>query len=158
VWLVVRHGRRSVSDVRALWHVLSGTVYSRQHGRAHFTHLSHPHTHTHSFHDHFPPRTLANYRPYIELSDVTVICNLYVVGQHTIVCEDLSRYSDTIESVGLRKCLYCLSGGWRRWAMVSPDRVAPSRMVGVSASVNLPLQHKVLFWHRLTRVVPEKGP
>ena len=34
-------------------------------------------------------------------------------------------------------------GGWRRWALVSPDGVAPSRMVGVSASVNLPLHHKV---------------
>jgi len=34
-------------------------------------------------------------------------------------------------------------------------------MVGVSASVNLPLHHKspeVLFWHWHTRVVPEKGP
>ena len=30
--------------------------------------------------------------------------------------------------------------GWWRWALVSPDGVAPSRMVGVSASVNLPLQ------------------
>jgi len=30
---------------------------------------------------------------------------------------------------------------WWRWALVSPDGVAPSRMVGVSASVNLPL-----FW------------
>ena len=30
-----------------------------------------------------------------------------------------------------------------RWALVSPDGVAPSRMVGVSASVNLPLHHKV---------------
>jgi len=29
------------------------------------------------------------------------------------------------------------------WALVSPDGVAPSRMVGVSASVNLPLHHKV---------------
>jgi len=29
------------------------------------------------------------------------------------------------------------------WALVSPDGVAPSRIVGVSASVNLPLQHKV---------------
>ena len=28
-------------------------------------------------------------------------------------------------------------------ALVSPDGVAPSRMVGVSASVNLPLHHKV---------------
>jgi len=30
-------------------------------------------------------------------------------------------------------------GRWCRWAMVSPDGVAPSRKVGVSASVNLPL-------------------
>jgi len=45
--------------------------------------------------------------------------------------------------------------------LVSPDGVAPSWMVSVSASVDLPLHHKVqkfLFWHRLTRVVPEKGP
>ena len=32
--------------------------------------------------------------------------------------------------------------GWR-WALVSLDGVAPSQMVGVSASVNLPLHHKV---------------
>ena len=29
------------------------------------------------------------------------------------------------------------------WALVSPDGVAPSQMVGVSASVNLPLHHEV---------------
>jgi len=34
-------------------------------------------------------------------------------------------------------------GGWWRWALVSPDGVAPSQMVGVSASVNIPLHHKV---------------
>jgi len=34
-------------------------------------------------------------------------------------------------------------GGRWRWALVSLDGVAPSRMVGVSASVNLPLHHKV---------------
>ena len=34
-------------------------------------------------------------------------------------------------------------GGWWRWAQVGPDGVAPSRMVSVSASVNLPLHHKV---------------
>ena len=34
-------------------------------------------------------------------------------------------------------------GGWWRWALVSPDGVAPSRMVCVSASVNLPLDHEV---------------
>jgi len=28
-------------------------------------------------------------------------------------------------------------GGWWRWALVSPDRVVPSRMVGLWASVNL---------------------
>ena len=33
--------------------------------------------------------------------------------------------------------------GWWRWALVSQDGVAPSRMVGVPASVNLPLHHKV---------------
>ena len=30
-----------------------------------------------------------------------------------------------------------------RWALVSPDGVAPRRMVGVVAFVNLPLHHKV---------------
>jgi len=34
-------------------------------------------------------------------------------------------------------------GGWWRWALLSADGVAPSRMVGVSASVNLPLHHRV---------------
>jgi len=34
-------------------------------------------------------------------------------------------------------------GGWWRWALGSPDEVAPSRMVSVSASINLPLHHKV---------------
>ena len=34
-------------------------------------------------------------------------------------------------------------GGWWRWALLSPDGVAASQMVGVSASVNLPLHHKV---------------
>ena len=34
-------------------------------------------------------------------------------------------------------------GGWWRWALISPDGVAPSRMVSVSASVNLALHHKV---------------
>jgi len=34
-------------------------------------------------------------------------------------------------------------GGWWRWALVSPDVVASSRMVSVSASVNLLLHHKV---------------
>ena len=46
----------------------------------------------------------------------------------------------------VRRCLQffifrltCGMGGWWRWALLSPDGVAPS----VSASVNLPLHHKV---------------
>jgi len=38
---------------------------------------------------------------------------------------------------------FCAAMGWWRWALVSPDGVAPSWMVGLSASVNLPLHHKV---------------
>ena len=34
-------------------------------------------------------------------------------------------------------------GGWWMWALVSLDGVAPSWMVSMSASVNLPLYHKV---------------
>jgi len=34
-------------------------------------------------------------------------------------------------------------GGWWRWALFSPDGVAPIQMVGVSASVNLSVHHKV---------------
>jgi len=34
-------------------------------------------------------------------------------------------------------------GGWWRWELVSPDEMAPSQIVGVSASVNLPLHRKV---------------
>jgi len=34
-------------------------------------------------------------------------------------------------------------GGWWRWALVGLALVAPSLIVSVSASVNLPLYHKV---------------
>jgi len=37
----------------------------------------------------------------------------------------------------------CKNGGWWKWALVSPDGVAPSGMVGVFASANLPLHHEV---------------
>ena len=35
------------------------------------------------------------------------------------------------------------NGGWWRWALLSTDGVAPSQLVSVSDSVNLPLHHKV---------------
>jgi len=53
------------------------------------------------------------------------------------------------------------NGGWWRFALVSSDGVAPSRMVGVSASVIFPctilVQKKFFFWHWLSRIVLEKG-
>ena len=45
-------------------------------------------------------------------------------------------------TLGSRKAKEQNRNRWR-WALVSPDGLAPSRMVGVSASVNLPLHHKV---------------
>jgi len=50
------------------------------------------------------------------------------------------------------RLLYVL-GGWWRWALVSPDGVVPSWMinVSVSASVNLPLYHKVQKFSSGTR-------
>ena len=41
-------------------------------------------------------------------------------------------------------------GVWWRWALVSPDGAAPSRMVSVSASVNRPLHHKVQKFSSVT--------
>jgi len=37
----------------------------------------------------------------------------------------------------------CKMGEWWKWALVSPDGVVLSWMVGVFASVDLPLHHKV---------------
>jgi len=48
--------------------------------------------------------------------------------------------------------------GWWRWALVSADRVVPSRMIGVSASVNLPLHHKGHLLAPAHLGGPGKGP
>jgi len=56
----------------------------------------------------------------------------------------LVAFSALILLVGGRKGIRPVKNGrWWRWALVSQDRVAPSQMVGVSASVDLPLHHKV---------------
>jgi len=64
------------------------------------------------------------------------------------VCEFFSSWSAIaadaeLISVNMNFCR--MLGGWYRWALLSADGVVPSRMVGVYASVNLPLH-------------PEKGP
>ena len=47
---------------------------------------------------------------------------------------------DTLSWLGDRKGIRPVkNGGWWRWALVSLDGVAPSPMVNVSASVNLPM-------------------
>ena len=46
-------------------------------------------------------------------------------------------------AAGRASGLYKMGGLWM-WALLSPEGVAPSRMVGVSVCVNLPLHHKVL--------------
>ena len=55
-----------------------------------------------------------------------------------------SHYFATAAAGEVIKIKFSLYGsGWWRWVLVSPDGVAPSRMVCVSASVNLPVHHKV---------------
>jgi len=49
-------------------------------------------------------------------------------------------------------------GGWWSWTLVSLDGVAPSRMVGVSASINLPLQHNVQKFSSLLALAHPGGP
>ena len=55
------------------------------------------------------------------------------------------RYCMPVQSTSSFILLYKSAGddGDGLWALVSPDGVAPSRMVDVSASVNLPLHYKV---------------
>jgi len=60
--------------------------------------------------------------------------NLYIFYAANKLCYDRHTGIRPVKNMG---------GGWWRWALVGPDGVVPSRMVGVCASVNLPLQHKV---------------
>jgi len=59
----------------------------------------------------------------------------------------LLQWLQCFDTVGLAagraSGLWKSMGGWWRWALVSLDGVASSRMVSVSASVNLSLHHKV---------------
>jgi len=58
--------------------------------------------------------------------------------------------------LGCRKGIWPVKNGMWRWALVSPDGVVPSRMVGVSASVNLPC----IIKSRSSRLAPahQGGP
>ena len=87
-----------------------------------------------------------------------LLCTILIIlrygdGAHSSVEENSSILS-LIRSASCIQCFdtvgweqegnpACKNGGqWRR-ALFSTDGVAPSRMVNVSASVNLPLHHKV---------------
>jgi len=74
----------------------------------------------------------------------------------------LSTQLDSTAPLGLQFTNYSKKmGGCWRWALVSMDGVAPSRKVSVSASVNLPLHHKVQKFSLLAPAHPGgpgKGP
>ena len=70
---------------------------------------------------------------FVEVPATQCICSLCEVSQH------LSKICLFVNGITQRNlCLY-----FHEILLVSPDGVASSRMVGVSASVNLPLHHKV---------------
>ena len=78
-------------------------------------------------------------------------CELYSNTQHTSrwwrqgqLLLDIARWHKGRPMYDLIRLLLCKKmGGWWRWTLPSPDGVAPSRMVCVSATVNLPLHHRV---------------
>jgi len=59
------------------------------------------------------------------------------------VCHWLPAFSALTLLVGRQERHPACIKIWWRWALVSPDGVAPIQMVGVSASVSLPLHHEV---------------
>jgi len=84
---------------------------------------------------------VANYQPNEAAADHPQR-GLWEAGENVEHCLSFASCVDTCQL--LQGPTFCKNmGGWWRWALVSPDGVAPSRMVGVSASVNLPLHHKV---------------
>jgi len=57
--------------------------------------------------------------------------------------DDMDSPTHQVQVQVLWRHLHHTHEGWWRWALVSLDGEAPSQMVGLSASVNLPLHHKV---------------
>ena len=74
------------------------------------------------------------------LAKMTAFCNSFLK-----YCNALVAFSALTLLVGQQEGHPACKkyGGMWRWALVSPDGVAPRQMVGVSASVNLPLHHEV---------------
>jgi len=72
-----------------------------------------------------------------------VIMQKFVVIDETVA--EIWRFFKTaaIHNLGSKKNRILTVSTLLRWAMVSPDGVVPSLIVCVSASVNLPLHHKV---------------
>jgi len=67
-----------------------------------------------------------------------ILCSFLVSLRNSLV-----GFSALMLLVGRQGIRPVKNGGWWKWVLVSPDGVAPSRMVGMSASENLPLHHKV---------------
>ena len=58
-----------------------------------------------------------------------------------VPCSCFGFRPSPISKMGIAAPYFSAHVRWR-WALVSPDGVVPSRIVGVSSSVNLPLHHK----------------
>jgi len=78
---------------------------------------------------------------------LTIIVLIYIIMTDTVA------FSALILLVGRQEGHPACKkwGGQWRWALVSRDGEAPSRMVSVFTSVNLPLQHKVQKFSSGTR-------
>ena len=102
-----------------------------------YTHWQWPHYELHAASD----RLQTNYYMF----------NRKIYEVHTLTVTQLLNFNNSMTTYefsiianitkGLYFILYLYMGKWWRWALVSPDGVAPSWMVSVSASVNLPLNH-----------------
>jgi len=73
----------------------------------------------------------------------SIICN-FAVALNNIYVRVLLSYTNFVLlfPTSLSNISPKYLGWWWRWALLSPDGVAPSQMGGVSASVNLPLHHE----------------
>jgi len=71
---------------------------------------------------------------------------VYVVSSFSILTHTNVIFKCPVRAPGLMCPWFIVKNmGLWRWALVSPDGVAPSRMVGVSASVNLPKSRSSLL-------------
>ena len=83
------------------------------------------------------------FKPTITSGHITNMLQLQNAQHKQLNCIRKLKSCKNISLMITRIISECENWGWWTWALLSPDGVVPSRMVGVSASVNLLLHHKV---------------